>query len=91
MTVTGDTKVTADKRRYFSAVTFVCPVCEAATSIQIETAEMPLSCRSCGSPVSNEAHSALSVLARFHREATTAEAKAGKSLFRIEVNGAGNA
>jgi transcription elongation factor Elf1 len=83
--VTENCKVTAAGRKDFGSVTFVCPACEAATSVQIETASLPLNCRSCGTPLDEKAQSALSALAQFHRHARAAEEKAGKPLFRFEL------
>jgi hypothetical protein len=85
MGMAADPRVTAAEHMDLGAVTFICPECEAATSIKIETACRSLHCQSCSAPLDETAQSALSALARFHREARAAEEKAGKPLFRFEL------
>lgn len=85
MGMTAAYRVTAAQRRDVEEVTFICPECETAVSIKIETARVPMSCSSCGAPLDEKAQSALSALARFHREARAAEERAGKPLFRFDI------
>ena len=66
-------------------VTLVCPSCEAALSLNIEVANIPERCSSCGRVFRDNARDALAALARFQREGKRAEQEAGKQMFRFEI------
>ena len=81
--VTTSFRATFADRQSFGVVTFICPECEAATNINLETAVVPLACQFCRVALDEKAQAALSALAQFHHEASQAEEKAGKPLFHF--------
>ena len=60
-------------------VTLVCPSCEAALSLHVETANIPEQCSSCGHVFRKNARDALAALARFQREGRQAEQEDGEA------------
>jgi predicted RNA-binding Zn-ribbon protein involved in translation (DUF1610 family) len=89
--MTAAYRVFVAERGDLDSVTFVCPECQTAVKIKIETARVPEGCASCGAGLDENSQAALAALARFHRTAHAAEEKAGKSLFRFEIRERENA
>jgi hypothetical protein len=83
--MTAAYRIVAAERNDLAVVTVVCDDCSSAIALKIETAKVPEQCASCGKPYSENIKAALAALGRFHREASTAETKAGKPLFRFEI------
>ena len=78
-------RVTVASRMELKEVTVVCDVCGTCVIVQVETANIPEGCPSCSKAYSEEAKSALAGLARFHRDASKAERKAGKAIFQFAI------
>ncbi len=83
--MTAAYRVFVADRTDIEKVTLVCPVCEAALSLNIEVANIPERCSSCGRVFRQNARDALAALARFQREGKKAEQDAGKPIFRFEI------
>ena len=78
-------RVTVAKRTELREVTIVCDGCGTCVVVQVETANIPDGCPSCSKAYSEEAKSALAGLARFHRDASKAEKRAGKQIFQFLI------
>lgn len=83
--MTAAYRVVVADRKDIAIVSVVCDECNSAISLGVATASIPASCASCGKQYDQNTTTALAALARFHREAKTAEEKAGKPIFRFEM------
>lgn len=83
--MTAAYRVVIADRGDIAKVTVVCPSCEAALSLTIETANIPENCSSCGWVLRKNVRDALAALARFHRDGKQAETEVGKGMFRFEI------
>ena len=89
--MTAAYRVFVAERTDIAKVTVVCPKCDAALSLGIETANIPEGCASCGFTFRDTVRNALTALARFHREAKQAELDTGKAMFQFEIRERGEA
>jgi hypothetical protein len=83
--MTAAYRVLVAERKDIATVAVICPECGSEVSLVVEKARIPDACPSCTRPFEECVKVALAALARFHREAATAEEHTRKPIFRFSI------